>query len=108
MTAPEPGAVSRAPLNFHSVCCSLDSSQAPKPASSFQDLTVLILMKWAVDDEMGDDGVVVGASREGGRGTGLGMQSFMSMKTVMDAVEMVSGDGDRKPGSSGWTKLKPR
>jgi hypothetical protein len=30
------------------------------------------------------------------------------MKTVMDAVEMVSGDGDRKPGSSGWTKLKPR
>ncbi|TVY54316.1 hypothetical protein LCER1_G003228 [Lachnellula cervina] len=64
---------------------------------------------WAVDDEMGDDGVVVGARKEGERGIGLGMQSFMSMKTVMDAVEMVGGgDGDRKPGTSGWTKLKPR
>lgn len=67
---------------------------------------------WAVDDQMGDDGVVVGARKEGGdKGMGLGMQSFMSMKTVMDAVEMVGGvgaDGDRKPGTSGWTKLKPR
>ncbi|ESZ98136.1 hypothetical protein SBOR_1515 [Sclerotinia borealis F-4128] len=119
---------------------------------------------WAVEDEMGDDGVVVGARKEGsGVGTsGLrkdsdfmaGMQSFMSMRTVMDAVEMV-GDGngavigtgiaerlsfglangvykdrggegegddtlragavvtrgkekDKKPGTSGWTKLKPR
>jgi hypothetical protein len=63
---------------------------------------------WAIDDEMGDDGVVVGARREGERGLGLGMQSFMSMRTVMDAVEMVGGDTDRKPGTSGWTKLKPR
>ena len=64
---------------------------------------------WAVDDEMGDDGVVVGARKEGGRGIGLGMQSFMSMKTVMDAVELVGGsNSDRKPGTSGWTKLKPR
>jgi hypothetical protein len=61
---------------------------------------------WAIDDEMGDDGVVVRAKREGDRGLGLGMQSFMSMRTVMDAVEIV--DGDRKPGTSGWTKLKPR
>lgn len=64
---------------------------------------------WQVDDEMGDDGVVVGARREGDRGLGLGMQSFMSMRTVMDAVEMVGGgDMERKPGTSGWTKLKPR
>ncbi|KAE9368413.1 hypothetical protein N431DRAFT_560832 [Stipitochalara longipes BDJ] len=66
---------------------------------------------WQVDDEMGDDGVVVGARKEGDRATGLGMQSFMSMRTVMDAVEMVSGDSVRKPGTSGtngWTKLKPR
>lgn len=61
---------------------------------------------WAVDDEMGNDGVVVGAKREGERGIGLGMQSFMSMRTVMDAVEIMGGD--RKPGTSGWTKLKPR
>ncbi|PMD38096.1 hypothetical protein L207DRAFT_514011 [Hyaloscypha variabilis F] len=66
---------------------------------------------WQVEDEMGDDGVVVGARKEGERAPGLGMQSFMSMRTVMDAVEMVSGDGARKPGTSGtngWTKLKPR
>jgi hypothetical protein len=63
---------------------------------------------WTIDDEMGDDGVVVGARREGGRGLGLGMQSFMSMKTVMDAVEIVGGAGERRPGTSGWTKLKPR
>ncbi|KAF8865324.1 hypothetical protein BDZ45DRAFT_612491 [Acephala macrosclerotiorum] len=68
---------------------------------------------WAVDDEMGDDGVVVGARKEGestrDRGTMMhaGMQSFMSMRTVTDAVEMV-GDGERKPGTSGWTRLKPR
>ncbi|KAI9648244.1 hypothetical protein NHQ30_002876 [Ciborinia camelliae] len=113
---------------------------------------------WAVEDEMGGDGVVVGARKEGpGAGTPgvrkerdymAGMQSFMSMRTVMDAVEMV-GDGvsanmgiaerisfglanggdkdrgeekergvaavtvadkdrDKKPGTSGWTKLKPR
>ena len=63
---------------------------------------------WAVDDEMGDDGVVVGAKKEGERGLGLGMQSFMSMRTVTDALGIVGGDGDKKPGTSGWTKLKPR
>lgn len=66
---------------------------------------------WAVEDEMADDGVMVGArkEKERERGFGLGgMQSFMSMRTVMDAVELVSGDGTRKPGTSGWTKLKPR
>lgn len=67
---------------------------------------------WALGDEMGDDGVVVGARKEGGdkdRGLShnVGMQSFMSMRTVMDAVEMVA-DGERKPGTSGWTRLKPR
>ncbi|KUJ24323.1 uncharacterized protein LY89DRAFT_572096 [Mollisia scopiformis] len=66
---------------------------------------------WAVDDEMGDDGVVVGARKEVAerdRGPSqVGMQSFISMRTVMDAVEMV-GDGERKPGTSGWTRLKPR
>jgi hypothetical protein len=64
---------------------------------------------WAVDDEMGDDGVVVGGRREGERGLGLGMQSFMSMKALTDAAkEVLPGDGDRKQGTSGWTKLKPR
>ncbi|QSZ37497.1 hypothetical protein DSL72_008595 [Monilinia vaccinii-corymbosi] len=114
---------------------------------------------WAVEDEMGGDGVVVGAGKEGSEaGTAVakkerddmaGVQSFMSMRTVMDAVEMV-GDGvgantgnserlsfglanggdkvkgergrergpvadkdkdqDRRkrPGTSGWMKLKPR
>ena len=68
---------------------------------------VLAQDAWAMDDEMGDDGVVIGTRKEGERG-GLGMQSFMSMRTVLDAVETVGGDGDRKPGTSGWTKLKPR
>ena len=64
---------------------------------------------WAVDDEMGDDGVVVEARIERSRGLGLGMQSFMSMKSVIDAAKVVlPGDGDRKTGTSGWTKLKPR
>jgi hypothetical protein len=61
---------------------------------------------WTGDDEVGDDAVVVGARQEG-RGTGLGMQSFMSMRTVIDAVEMIGGDGDKKP-ANGWTKLRPR
>jgi hypothetical protein len=63
---------------------------------------------WAVDDELGDDGIVVGARREGDGRRGYGMQSFMSMKTVMDAVEVIGGGGERRPGTSGWTKLKPR
>jgi len=64
---------------------------------------------WAEDEEMGNDGVVVGARREGGRVNNmLGMQSFMSMRTVVDAVEMVGGEAERRPGTSGWTKLKPR
>lgn len=62
---------------------------------------------WAVDDEMGDDGVVVGARKEAAeRMQNLGMQSFMSMRTVVEAVEMVGGDGERKPGTRGWTKLR--
>ena len=79
---------------------------------------------WTEDDGKGlaDEGVMVGARRDGeerpGRliGGGLGrfgdaMQSFMSMRTVIDAVEIVDGaegSRDRKPGTSGWTKLKPR
>ncbi|KAK0118147.1 hypothetical protein ONS95_012453 [Cadophora gregata] len=62
---------------------------------------------WTVDDEMADDGVVVGARKEAAeRLQNLGMQSFMSMRTVVEAVEMVGGDGERKPGTSGWTKLR--
>ncbi|KAL2063518.1 hypothetical protein VTL71DRAFT_5323 [Oculimacula yallundae] len=62
---------------------------------------------WAVDDEMGDDGVVVGARKEPTeRLQNLGMQSFMSMRTVVDAVEMVGGDGERKTGTSGYTKVR--
>ncbi|KAA8574867.1 hypothetical protein MFRU_002g04530 [Monilinia fructicola] len=115
---------------------------------------------WAVEDEIGGGGVVVGARKEVSEaGTAVskerddmaGMQSFMSMRTVMDAVEMVSDgvgtntgiaerlsfgptnsgdknrggrergrnttmgavtekdkDQDKKPGTSGWMKLKPR
>ncbi|KAJ8066045.1 hypothetical protein OCU04_005138 [Sclerotinia nivalis] len=112
---------------------------------------------WAIEDEMRSDGVVVGARKEGSEaGTPevkkeqdymAGMQSFMSMRTVLDAVEMVGevpgintgiaerlsfglthgikkdrGEGkrdataavakdkdqDKKSGTSGWTKLKPR
>jgi len=79
---------------------------------------------WAEDDgrDLEDDGVMVGARRVseegpgGALGSGLGrfggaMQSFMSMGTVMDAIEIVGGGDtarDRKPGTSGWTKLKPR
>ncbi|KAF7863977.1 hypothetical protein EAF04_006942 [Stromatinia cepivora] len=112
---------------------------------------------WAIEDEMSSDGVVVGARKEGSeagtpdvkkeRDYMAGMQSFMSMRTVMDAVEMVGevpgintgiaerlsfglthgtkkdrGEGkrdatvsvakdkdqDKKSGTSGWTKLKPR
>ncbi|CAD6442187.1 c7229a68-a515-4841-8233-e2892105e968 [Sclerotinia trifoliorum] len=112
---------------------------------------------WAMEDEMRSDGVVVGARKEESeagtpevkreRDYMAGMQSFMSMRTVMDAVEMVGevpgintgiaerlsfglthgakkdrGEGkrdataamakdkdqDKKSGTSGWTKLKPR
>lgn len=120
---------------------------------------------WMVEDEMEHDGVVVGARKEGPGAESLdaknerdylaGMQSFMSMRTVMDAVEIVNdgigtgtgiaerlsfgltnggvknkgergldasvdtvaardqspGHGnekDKKSGTSGWTKLKPR
>lgn len=63
---------------------------------------------WAVDDEIGGDGVVVGPGNEPGRNMAAGMQSFMSMRTVMDAAAEAAGDVERKPGSSGWTKLKPR
>ncbi|KAI9737670.1 MAG: hypothetical protein M1818_005674 [Claussenomyces sp. TS43310] len=82
----------------------------------------------AVDAE--GDGVMVGARRaEPQRGSGhdkkayrallggmgmreisdVGAHSFMSMKTVVDAVEIVDGEtNERKPGTSGWTKIKPR
>jgi hypothetical protein len=64
---------------------------------------------WTIDDyEMGDDGVVVGAKYDVRQSMAAGMQSFMSMRTVMDAAELMGGDAERKPGSSGWTKLKPR
>ncbi|KAG9247805.1 UV radiation resistance protein and autophagy-related subunit 14-domain-containing protein [Calycina marina] len=66
---------------------------------------------WADDEEMGNDGVVVGDRREGKRANQmLGMQSFMSMRTVVDAVEILGTEVDRKPRTvtSGWTKLKAR
>jgi hypothetical protein len=62
---------------------------------------------WAVDDGMVGDGVVVGTGHDGGS-TGAGLQSFMSMRTVMDGVELATGDGEHKANGSGWTKLKPR
>jgi hypothetical protein len=68
---------------------------------------------WAVErpgGELRDETVVVGARRGGERGYGLGMQSFMSMRTVHDAVGPGAGgvDRDKKQGSNGWTKLKQR
>ncbi|CZT46948.1 uncharacterized protein RSE6_07462 [Rhynchosporium secalis] len=61
---------------------------------------------WAVDDEMGNDGVVIGARKEAtGRLQNLGMQSFMSMRTIVEAVEMVGGDRERMPGTSDYTKI---
>lgn len=65
---------------------------------------------WAIEnnDEISTDAVVVGARRDSSKGYGQAAQSFMSMRTVMDDVERVEEDGERKPGSSGWTKVKPR
>lgn len=68
---------------------------------------------WAIErpnTELGDDAVVVGARRSNERGYGLGMQSFMSMRTIQDANETMRSDGerDKKLGQNGWTKLKPR
>lgn len=71
--------------------------------------------EWEVNDQMGDDGVVVGKLAEGddldthSRLKGM-EQSFMSCRTVADVPPVVEGDrgGDRRPGTSGWTKLKPR
>lgn len=68
---------------------------------------------WAAeryDTDLGEEAVVVGARKITERGFGLGMQSFVSMRTVNDAAEdLRSGsDRDKKQGNSGWTKLKPR
>jgi hypothetical protein len=66
---------------------------------------------WRVNDELGVDGVVIGVTKEGSNlPAHLAMQqSFMSCRTVVDAVE-VGGrvDEPKVPGTSGWTKLKPR
>ncbi|PBP22456.1 hypothetical protein BUE80_DR006660 [Diplocarpon rosae] len=59
---------------------------------------------WAVDDEAGRDAVVIGDRHEKERI--LGMQSFMSMRTVVETAETLGGEGARKPGTSGWTKLR--
>jgi hypothetical protein len=73
----------------------------------------------SVDDE--GDGVLVGARKYEdfvpGRRRSLGLkalgsfgaQSFMSMRTVVDAVEMMGGTAeDKRQGTNGWTKVKPR
>ncbi|CAG8953067.1 hypothetical protein HYFRA_00003262 [Hymenoscyphus fraxineus] len=71
---------------------------------------------WEIDNQMGDDGVVIGRVAGGSRdGDDLDThsklrgveQSFMSYRTV-DPPQAVDGTGDRKTGTSGWTKLKPR
>lgn len=83
-------------------------------------------------DDVEGDGVMVGARRaESLRGlsgdhtayrntignlgmreiSDVGAQSFMSLKTVVDAVEIMDGATDERkapPGTSGWTKVKPR
>ncbi|CAL3972444.1 unnamed protein product [Diplocarpon coronariae] len=59
---------------------------------------------WAVDDEPGRDALVVGEEHE--RERNRGMQSFMSMRTVVETAETLGGEGERKPGTSGWTKLR--
>lgn len=52
------------------------------------------------------------AARKYGYGYGYGMHSFMVVKTgvqsVMDAAVDGMGAGERRPGTSGWTKVKPR
>lgn len=61
------------------------------------------------DGRLGEETVVIPSRRSGERSYGTSMQSFMSMRTVHDAVEALDNDErDRKPGNSGWTKLKPR
>ncbi|KAI1000785.1 Autophagy-related protein 14 [Podosphaera aphanis] len=65
---------------------------------------------WAADDDelVGDDLVVIEQKREVERGLGLGMQSFMSVKAAMDGAKAFNTETERKVGTSGWTKLKPR
>ncbi|PBP21016.1 hypothetical protein BUE80_DR008182 [Diplocarpon rosae] len=59
---------------------------------------------WAVEDEPGRDAVVIGDRQ--GKERNLGMQSFMSMRTVVETAETLGSVGARKPGTSGWTKLR--
>jgi hypothetical protein len=67
---------------------------------------------WEVNDEMGDDGVVVGGVKEGEMPARLGVeQSFMSCRTVGEAIEELEvrdKEEVKVQGTSGWTKLKPR
>lgn len=60
---------------------------------------------WAEEE---DEGVLVGGRKREGRGMVLAAQSFMSMRTVMDSKDDAGRERDRKPGTSGWTKVKPR
>jgi hypothetical protein len=84
---------------------------------------VIVGARRNVDRGVGGVGGISGHAGRGirgvmGLGRGLadaGAQSFMSMKTVVEAVEIMEGNGnsnemgqDRKPGTSGWTKVKPR
>lgn len=65
---------------------------------------------WTIDDDepMGHDGVMIRAKEESERGPSLGMQSFLSIKTVMDAAETFRAERESRIVTSGWTKLKPR
>lgn len=66
---------------------------------------------WAEEADVDDDGVFIGGNG-GASGTGVVAESFMSVGTAVSAMgEGGVGDTDgegRKPGTSGWTKLKPR
>lgn len=67
---------------------------------------------WAEDAEVYDDGVFVGGNRRTEAGLGVVAESFMSVGTpvgVTGEAGLGETDGEgRKPGTSGWTKLKPR
>lgn len=61
---------------------------------------------WEQEQDVEDDGVVVGGHRD--KLVAGVDQSFMSVRTTIDQ-KVAEGTGrDRKPGTSGWTKVKNR
>ncbi|POS84113.1 hypothetical protein EPUL_006224 [Erysiphe pulchra] len=55
-----------------------------------------------------DSGVVIWQQKRIGKSKGLERQNFLNSKKAIDAIEVFPNEGDRKVGTGGWTKLKPR